>query len=327
MSGEVRHGARHRIAVAAFNGLPGFGFGIAREVLGFDRTNLVPNWYEFQLCRAEDGRLLSDHGLEIFPCGTLDDLLSADTVLLPGWRDHTEPPPQPLQDALRQAHHRGVRLVTICTGVFALAHAGLLRGRTVTTHWLYSEALRQTFPGVRVEDDALYLHDTTGPGQISTSAGSAAGLDLCLALVRQDFGLKVANTIARRMVAPTHREGGQSQYVESPVGAVENDVFGPVLDWMVERLDESLAMDDVARKFGYSLRTFQRRFKDVTGNSPHIWLVQQRVAKARELLESSQLSVEQVADRAGFGTSANLRKHLARHLGTTPRAYRSTFRA
>ena len=178
-----------------------------------------------------------------------------------------------------------------------------------------------------MEEDALYLHDTSGPGQISTSAGSAAGLDLCLALIRQDFGLKVANTVARRMVAPTHREGGQSQYVESPVGAVEDDFFGPVLDWMVERLDETLAMDDVARQFGYSLRTFQRRFKDVTGSSPHIWLVQQRVAKARELLESSQLSVEQIADRAGFGSAANLRKHLSRQLGTTPRAYRSTFRA
>ncbi len=179
----------------------------------------------------------------------------------------------------------------------------------------------------RVEDDALYLHDRSGSGQSSTSAGCAAGLDLCLAIVREDFGLTVANTIARRMVAPVHRDGGQSQYAESPAGVTEDDNFGPVLDWMIAHLDQPLSMDEIARKFGFSLRTFQRRFKEITGLSPHQWLVQQRVTKAREMLESSDRSVEQVATYSGLGSAANLRKHLARHLGTTPRSYRSTFRA
>lgn len=228
---------------------------------------------------------------------------------------------------MRTAHARGARLVTICTGAFAVAHAGLLNGRTATTHWLYSKTLREAFPKILVDEDALYLHDNSGPGQISTSAGCAAGLDLCLAVVREDFGLTVANTIARRMVAPVHRDGGQSQYAESPAGVTEDDNFGPVLDWMVTHLDQPFAMNGIARNFGFSLRTFQRRFREITGLSPHQWLVQQRVAKARELLESSDHSVEHIATQSGLGSAANLRMHLARHLGTTPRAYRSAFRA
>lgn len=317
----------HTIAAAIFDGLPAFEYSIAQEILGRDRRELVPDWYEFRQCRVEAGQLLSSHGFEMQPCGNLNDLEAADTLLITGWREPLERPPEPLLDALRRAHERGARMVTICTGVFVLAHAGLLDGRTVTTHWLHTETLRQAFPRIHLEEDALYLHDTSGPGKISTSAGSAAGLDLCIAVVREDFGLKVANTIARRMVAPAHRDGGQSQYAESPAGAEQDDRFGPVLDWMIVHLDHLFAMDRVAKKFGYSLRTFQRRFKEITGLSPHLWLVQQRVAKARELLESSDYSVEQIASQSGLGSAANLRKHLARHLGTTPRAYRSTFRA
>jgi len=217
--------------------------------------------------------------------------------------------------------------MSICTGVFPLAYAGLLDGRSATTHWLSTEDLQRSFPKISVQEDALYLHDDAPPGQISTSAGSAAGLDLCLAIVRQDFGLEIANTVARRMVAPVHREGGQSQYVQAPAGIAEDEGFGPVLDWMIQHLDESLEVESLARQFGFSLRTFQRRFKELTGSSPHRWLIQQRVTKARELLESSDRSVEQVATLSGLGSAANLRKHLGHHLGTTPRAYRSAFRA
>ena len=317
----------HVIAAAIYNGLRAFEYSIAREILGRDRRNLTPDWYSFLPCRVERGRLFSNHGLEIRPTGTLDDLVTADTVLIAGWRGPSERPPEPMLDALRQAHANGARLVSICTGAFPLAHAGLLDGRKATTHWLYSDILRKDFPRVRVEDDALYLHDQGGSGQISTSAGCAAGLDLCLAVVREDFGLTLANTIARRMVAPVHRDGGQSQYVEAPAGVADDDNFGPVLDWMVAHLDQTLVMDEIARKFGFSLRTFQRRFKEITSLSPHQWLVRQRVGKARELLESSDRSVEQIATVSGLGSAANLRKHLARHLGTTPRSYRSTFRA
>ncbi len=317
----------HRIAAAIYNGLTAFEYSLAREILGRDRRNLTADWYTFQPCRVERGRLFSNHGLEIRPSGTLEDLATADSVLIAGWRDPSERPPEPLLDALRSAHERGARLVTICTGAFPLAYAGLLDGRKATTHWLYSDMLRGGFPRVRVEEDALYLHVRSGPGQISTSAGCAAGLDLCLAIVREDFGLTIANTVARRMVAPAHRDGGQTQYAESPVGVTDDDNFGPVLDWMVAHLDQPFGMEHVARKFGFSLRTFQRRFKEITSLSPHQWLVQQRVAKARELLESSDRNVELIATQSGLGSAANLRKHLARHLGTTPRSYRSTFRA
>lgn len=317
----------HTLAAAIYDGLLAFEYSIAREILGLDRRQLTPNWYRFLPCRIEEGPLTSSHGLEIRPNGTLQDLEQADTVLIAGWRQPLERPPEPFLDALRRAHHRGARLVSICTGAFALAHAGLLDGRRATTHWLHSETLSHAFPEVQVKPDALYLHDIQDGHHIATSAGCAAGLDLCLALVRDDFGIKVANAIARRMVAPVHRDGGQCQYAEPPDDTSEGEALGAVLDWMIEHLDEDMVMLDIARRFGFSLRTFQRRFRDVTGNTPHQWLVQQRITRARELLESSNLSVERIADRCGLGTAVNLRKHLSRHLGTTPRAYRSAFRA
>ncbi|MCH9648451.1 MAG: helix-turn-helix domain-containing protein [Deltaproteobacteria bacterium] len=318
---------RHRIAVAIYNGLLGFEYSVAREILGRDRTELVPDWYEFLPCRVERGRLFSNHGLEIRPTGKLEDLARADTILIPGWRETLDRPAENFLEALRAANARGARLISICTGAFPLAHAGLLDHRAATTHWLHIDSLKRSFPKIQVEEDALYLHDNSKPGQISTSAGCAAGLDLCLAIVREDFGLSIANTLARRMVAPVHRDGGQAQYAEAPAGGAGDDPFGPVLDWLIGHLDQPLVVDSVARRFGFSLRTFQRRFKEVTALSPHQWLIRQRIAKARELLESSDGSIEQVATRSGLGSAANLRKHLAQHLGTTPRAYRSAFRA
>ena len=317
----------HVIAAATYDGLLGFEYSIAREILGRDRSDLIADWYTFRTCRVEPGRLFTNHGLEIRPADELEDLASADTILIAGWRETLERPPESFLVAVRRAHERGARLVTICTGAFVLAHAGLLDGRRATTHWLHMDKLKRAFPRIRFEEDALYLHDRSGPGQISTSAGCAAGLDLCLAIVREDFGLSVANTIARRMVAPVHRDGGQTQYAEAPAGVAEDDNFGPVLEWMILHLDQPFVMDKIARRFGFSLRTFQRRFREITGLSPHQWFVAQRVAKARELLESSDRSVEQVATQSGLGSAANLRKHLSRHLGTTPRAYRSAFRA
>ncbi len=220
----------HLIAAAAYDGLLGFEYGIAREILGRDRSELASDWYDFLPCRVERGRLFSSHGLEIRPEGTAEQLARADTVLIAGWRDPLERPSENFLERLRAAHARGARLITICTGVFPLAYAGLLDGRRATTHWLHAKTLRRHFPQIRVEKDALYIHDNAGPGQISTSAGCAAGLDLCLAVVRADFGLRIANAIARRMVAPVHREGGQSQYVEAPAGTSQDDNFGPMLD-------------------------------------------------------------------------------------------------
>jgi AraC family transcriptional activator FtrA len=317
----------HRIAAAVYDGLLSFEYSIAREILGRDRSDRIDNWFEFQPCRIERGRLFTSHGLEVRPDGDLSDLVTADTVLIAGWRDPEEAPPQPFLQALRAAAERGARLVSICTGAFPLAHAGLLDGRRATTHWMYAETLRSRFPNVQVDSDALYIRDASGPAPISTSAGCAAGLDLCLALIREDYGVAAANQVARRMVAPVHRDGGQSQYAEVDTVSETNDGFGPMLEWMIEHLEEPLALDEVAKEFGYSLRTFQRRFKEVTGSSPHQWLVQQRVTRARELLEAGDQSVEQIATLSGLGSSANLRKHLGRILGTTPRAYRAAFRA
>jgi len=316
----------HLIAAAIYDGLLGFEYSLAREILGRDRRDLTNDWYEFLPCRIEPGRLFSSHGFEVHPKGSHRDLDRADTILVPGWRDPAERPPTRFLESLQRAHARGARLMTICTGVFPLAYAGVLEGRRATTHWMHAEALGR-FSEIEVQEDALYVHDNRPPGRISTSAGSAAGLDLCLAVVREDFGLAIANKIARRMVAPVHRDGGQAQYVEAPAGTSTDDNFGPMLDWIVEHIDEPLLIRDVAQQFGFSLRTFQRRFKDVTGLTPHQWVIQQRVARARELLESSDRSVEQVATLSGLGSAANLRKHLAQHLGTTPRAYRAAFRA
>lgn len=317
---------RHLIAVAVFDRISAFEYSLAAEILGRDRRELTEDWYEFLPCRVEPGPQRSSHGFAIEPAGTLEDMASADTLLVTGWRDPEEKPPEAWLETLRRAHAGGARVVSICTGAFVLAYAGLLDGRIVTTHWLHADTLRRLFPKVRVDEDALYLHDRSENGWISTSAGCAAGLDLCLALVREDHGLSVANAIARRMVAPAHREGGQTQYAEAPVGVAEHDRFGPVLDWMIEHLSQPIAIDEVARRFGFSLRTFQRRFKEILGLSPHQWLVGQRLSKARELLESTDLSVERIADLAGLGSAANLRKYVSRELGTTPRAYRSTFR-
>ena len=318
---------RHRIAVAIYDGLMAFEYSSAREILGRDRSDRIENWYEFQPCRVEAGRLFSSHGLEIRPQGDLSDLIAADTVLVPGWRDPEEAPPAPFLEALRQAAKQGARMVAICSGTFALAHAGLLDGRRANTHWMYAALLREQFPRVEVDPDSLYVFDDDKKPVVLTSAGSAAGLDLCLALVREDHGVVAANLISRRMVAPVHRDGGQVQYSEPAATEPLQDGFGPMLDWMVDHLDQPLVLAELAREFGFSLRTFQRRFKEVTGLSPHQWLVVQRVSRARELLEASDRSVEQIATLSGLGSAANLRKHLARHLGTTPRAYRTAFRA
>ncbi|MEM7049353.1 MAG: helix-turn-helix domain-containing protein [Acidobacteriota bacterium] len=313
----------HRIATAIYDGLLAFEHSIAAEIFGWERPGLGVDWYQYKACRIEDGPLHSSHGMRFDPPGDLLDVERADTILIPGWRSPLEPPPTDFLDILVRAHGLGKRLVSICTGAFALAHAGLLDGRRSTTHWMHVPKLKKHFPRTLVDEDALYVHD----GEISTSAGSAAGLDLSLAIVRQDFGIRVANTIARRMVAPVHREGGQSQYVEIGKAATEPNGFGKVLDTLLDRLDEELPVEQLACEFGYTLRTFQRRFREITGLSPHRWISQQRVVKARELLEQTDFSIEQVASRSGLGSAANLRKHLARHLATTPRAYRSAFRA
>lgn len=317
----------HRIAAAIYDGLCSFEYSIARELLGRPRPELGVDWYDFLPCRTESGRLFNNHGLEIRPAGSLDDLARADTVLIAGWREPFDAPPGPFLQALQAADQRGARFVSICSGAFALAHAGLLNGAVATTHWLFADRFKERFPQVHLEPDALYLHDEQQGRSVHTSAGCAAGLDLCLALIREDFGVNAANQVARRMVAPVHREGGQTQYAYKQATPIADQSIAPVLDWLEDRLEKPLAVTAIAQHFGYSTRTFQRRFSQRMGCSPTQWLATRRVVKARELLESTDHSIETVAQLSGLGTAANLRKRLADQLATTPRAYRSAFRA
>ncbi|MEZ6093966.1 MAG: helix-turn-helix domain-containing protein [Pirellulaceae bacterium] len=320
---------RKTIAVAIYDGLLGFEYGIVAELFGLVRPGLEKSWYEFKPCRVERGSMSTTHGLTFEPVYGLKELAAANIVIVPGWRrpaddflPHERPKPAFLE-SIRAAYKNGARVISVCSGVFVLGHAGLLDGRKVTAHWLHTEELQKTFPRAHVIGDSLYIHDQ----RISTSAGSSAGLDLCLSIIRQDFGVDVACMVARRMVAPVHREGGQSQYVEPTVLSAEDEEMGPVLDWMTMHLSETFSLNDVADRFCLSLRTFQRRFKVLTGVAPLVWINQNRINCARNLLETTDLSVEQVASRSGLGSAANLRKHFERFVGTTPSAYRSSFRS
>jgi len=247
----------------------------------------------------------------------------AGTVIVPGWRDLDEPLPRGLLRALLRAHARGARLVSICSGAFVLAATGLLDGRRATTHWRYAARFARRFPRVQLVPDVLYVDE----GQLLTSAGSAAGLDLCLHLVRRDYGAAVANQVARRLVIAPHREGGQSQFVAEPVPAAdEGSPLAPVLEWALRSLREPISVRRLARRAGMSERTFCRRFDAHLGTSPARWLIAQRVIAAQRLLETTALPIETIAERTGMGTAANLRHHFRAQIRTTPLRYRRSFR-
>jgi AraC family transcriptional activator FtrA len=312
---------RRRVAVLAYDGLCTFEFGIVVEVFGLPRPELGPGWYKFQVCALDKGDLRATGGVTVRATAGLSGLRRAGTIVIPGWRDADERPPDALLRALRAAHARGARLVTICSGVFVLAAAGLLDGKRATTHWRYVERLRARYPKVKVEPDVLYVDE----GRLLTSAGSAAGIDLCLHLVRRDHGAEVANKVARRLVVSPQREGGQSQYVPVPVPEQGTGGLAAVLEWAQGRLDEELDVQRWARHASMSPRTFARRFRAETGTTPHRWLVHQRVLAAQRLLETSDASIDQVAEGVGLQTAATLRLHFRRALRTTPTAYRRRF--
>ena len=314
---------RHSTVVAlAYDGLCTFEFGCTYEIFGLPRPELDRPWYRFEVCAAEPGPLRAAGGLAVqAPCD-LDLIERADTVVVPGWRSPDTPASRPLLDALARVPERGGRLVSICSGVFVLAAAGVLDGRRATTHWRYTEALARRHPRIDVDPDVLYVDE----GPVLTSAGSAAGLDLCLHIVRCDHGTAVANNVARRLVLAPHRDGGQRQFVETPVASpIETRRLAALLDWLPAHLDKDLTVGDLARHAGMSLRTFQRRVRESTGTAPGDWLIRQRVAHARHLTETTNLTVEQIATRSGFRAVETLRHHFRRLVGTTPTAYRRTF--
>ena len=320
MPGIQRQSARPRsVALLAYEGQCLFEFATALELLG-DRSDLFgDDWYRLCVCALEPQPLRSDFGLIIEAAGSVETLLSSEMVIVAGWR-MTEAP-EILCDVLRQAHEAGARIVSICTGSFLLAAAGLLDGRRATTHWLHADELAKAYPRVEVDADALYVDE----GDIVTSAGSTAGIDMLLHLIRRDYGVACSNAVARGMVSPPHREGGQAQFIERSVLGPPDAPLGHLLDFVRANLAEQHQVEDLARHAGMSPRTFFRRFKGLTGMSPYEWLLKERLRAARDLLESTELSIDQIAFRTGFGAADTLRHHFQRVVRTTPSEYRRTF--
>jgi len=317
-------GPANRLVVAlAYDGLCTFEFGVAVELFGLPRPEMGPDWYRFATAAIEPGPLRGLGGVRVEADGGLDLVERAGTIIAPGWRGADAPVPQPLIDALRTAHARGARVMSICSGVFVLAAAGLLAGRAATTHWRHVDQLRSLHPDIDVRPDVLYVD----AGDVLTSAGSAAGLDLGLHLIRRDFGPEAANTVARRLVVPPHRDGGQAQFIQRPVPiAHESARLGPTLERMRGDLAGEHTVKTLADAAGMSPRTFLRRFEAATGATPARWLLAQRLARARDLLETSPAGVEQIAQSVGFGAAA-LRHHFRKSFATTPQAYRARFGA
>lgn len=313
------------VAVLALEPAPMFEVAVACEVFGLDRRDDGVPLFDFRVCGLATRPIATTSGVHVVPERTLRGLHRADLVIVPGWH-HTdrEPVPRSVVRALRRAHERGARVASFCSGAFALAAAGLLEGRRAATHWLYAEALQRAHPGVEVDRDVLYVDEDP----IFTSAGTAAAIDLCLHLVRKDHGAAVASVIARRMICPPHRDGGQAQYVRTaPAHEVEAPgAIDPLMAWAVRNLDRDLSVATLARRARMAPRTFARSFKQTTGATPHQWVTRQRVAEAQRLLETTRLSVDRIASRCGLGTAPNLRVHFTRIVGTTPTAYRATFR-
>ncbi|WP_406861571.1 helix-turn-helix domain-containing protein [Streptomyces sp. HUAS MG47] len=311
---------RRSVAIAATDGMLHFELALAYEVFGSAPAALPGPWYDVTVCGTHAvrvGRFLlePDRGYEA--------LADADTVIVPAIADHGAEPPADLVAAVRAAHEAGAVVVSLCTGVFVLAAAGLLDGLRATTHWAHTDELAARYPQVEVDPDVLYVDN----GTVLTSAGKAAAMDLCLHLVRRDHGSTVANVVARRLVVPPHREGGQAQFVATPVPAQEGHPLADLLPWVMRRLDQPLTVEDLARQANMSSRHLARHFRSVTGTTPLQWVLTQRIRRAQELLESTDDSVDTIASAAGMGTATTLRRHFQRTVGVPPDAYRRTFRA
>ena len=306
------------VALAVTSDVPAFEVAVPCEVFGLSRPEWVHPWYDFTVCAPKNTsfggwfRVDTEHGL--------DELARADTVIVPACHSVGTDPPADLVDAVHAAHDAGARIASICTGAFVLAAAGLLEGRRATTHWMHAERLARSYPTVQVEPDVLYLDD----GDILTSAGTASGIDLCLHIVRTDYGTAVANDLARRLVTAPHRPGGQAQFIPGPAPQHDGQL-GDLLAWATGHLDQPLTVADLARRVNMSGRTLTRHFAAVTGTTPLQWLLTQRIHRAQELLENTDDSVEHIAGRTGLGTATSLRRHFHRVLGVSPGLYRRNF--
>ncbi|MGI5171652.1 helix-turn-helix domain-containing protein [Spirillospora sp. CA-253888] len=313
------------VALVMIDDMPLYELSLANEIFGVPRPDLADPWYELRLCGLRPGGVRAQFGFAAATGHGLEGLAGAGTVIVPALpydyvlSDREIPPA--LTGALAEAARAGARMVSLCTGAFALAAAGLLDGRPATTHWMFAEIFQRRHPAVRFDASVLYVDD----GDLLTSAGRTAALDLCLHLLRRDLGALVANRMARRMVVPAHRPGGQAQYVDAAVPPTDEAGLGPVLHWASAHLDRPLTVADLAARAGTSPRSFARHFTAATGTTPLRWLLDQRLTRARTLLEATGLPIDQIAERSGLGSAANMRRHFAAQLGLTPTAYRRMF--
>ncbi|GAA0522661.1 putative transcription regulator, AraC family protein [Saccharopolyspora subtropica] len=309
------------VAAVVLDGAAPFELGVLCEVFGLDRTADGVPPIEFRVCGPRPGApLTTSVGMSLVPEHGLDGLDDVDVVAVPACRVREEYPAEVL-DRLRRAADRGATLLSVCSGAFVIGAAGLLDGRPCTTHWHMAAEFRRRFPAARLDPDVLYVDD----GNVVTSAGTAAGIDACLHLVRREIGAAAATAIARRMVVPPQRDGGQRQFIDLPVPECSGDSLQPVLSWMSETLDADHTVANLADRARMSQRTFARRFVAETGTTPNQWLVTQRVLLARRLLEDTDLAMDEIARRCGFSTAALLRHHFRRAVGITPSDYRRTF--
>ncbi|MBW1600019.1 GlxA family transcriptional regulator [Streptomyces sp. JJ38] len=308
----------HRVAVLALDGVLALDLGIPVQVF----TALPAEGYEMTLCGRTAGPVPTSSGFDLTAAAGLEAVRRADTVVVPGYAPHLRELPADVLGALAEAHARGCRLVSVCTGAFALAAAGVLDGCTATTHWLYADELAERHPRVSVDARVLYVDE----GRVLTSAGVAAGIDLCLHLVRRDLGAAAANEVARTMVAAPHRDGGQAQYIRRPLAEnADGGTLAATRQWALDHLHEPLTVRRLAAHAHMAPRTFARHFAAESGTTPLRWLLAARIDRARELLETTGLTVDQVAGRCGLGSPSNLRLHFRRALGTSPTAYRAAF--
>jgi AraC family transcriptional activator FtrA len=315
--------SKHLVVALAYDRLCTFEFGCVVELFALERPELGVDWYDFQVCAVESGPIRAAGGITVQAPYAPELLALADTIVIPGWRDADELPPPALLDALRAAHARGARLCSICSGVFVLAAAGVLDGLRATTHWRYTEKLARRYPRIIVLQDDLYVDE----GQVITSAGSAAGLDMLLHLVRRDHGARVGNLVAQRLVVAPHREGGQAQFLPRPMAHDEQGRLSRLMDWLRAHPEQQHTVNSMAERAAMSGRTLQRQFRDATGMGPIEWLTRERVAVAKDLLEVPGIPLAQVAERAGFGSEESLRHHFRRLAATSPGAYRRQFSA
>lgn len=309
------------VVAIVYDGLCTFEFSIASEIFGLARPELGSGWYRFASAAIELGPLTAQGGLRIQTDGGLDLLDQADLLILPGWRGSDAIVPVELITAVRKAHGRGARIASICSGAFVLAATGLLDGRKATTHWRYTDALQKAYPEIEIDPSVLYIADA----DVMTSAGSSAGLDLMLHIVRCDFGAAAANSVARRLVMPQHRSGGQAQFIERSVPACENDRLSHLLETIRNDLSHSWTVEAMAKQAAMSARTLLRRFNEATGLPPGEWLTLARLEAAKLMLETTTWSIEELATRTGFGNVTTLRHHFKNRVGLSPRAYRYAF--